>query len=106
MARAAGAGVILVNGELAAFLRRKNPAITVLLPEDEPDRSHVARELARCLANVAHRWQSRRSGLLIGEINDAPARDHFLARFLEEAGFVNGPLGFQVRRPLEAGADA
>ena len=62
--------------------------------------------LARCLANVAHRWQSRRSGLLIGEINDAPARDHCLARFLEDAGFVNGPLGFQVRRPIEAGADA
>jgi ATP-dependent Lhr-like helicase len=106
MARAAGASVILVNGELAAFFRRKNPAITVLLPENEPDRSHAARELARCLAQVAHRWQSRRSGLLMGEINDAPARDHFLARFLEEAGFINGPLGFQVRRPVETGADA
>jgi len=40
----------------------------------------------------------RRTGLLIGEINDAPAREHFLARFLEEAGFVNTTLGFQMRR--------
>jgi ATP-dependent Lhr-like helicase len=98
MARAAGASVILVNGELAGFLRRKNPAITVLLPEDEPDRSRIARELARCLAQVAHRWQGRRTGLLVGEINGAPAREHALAPFLEEAGFVVSPLGFQMRR--------
>ena len=98
MARAAGGSVILVNGELAAFLRRKNPAITVLLPADEPDRSRAGRELARALANVAHRWQGRRTGLLIGEINDAPAREHFLAALLEEAGFVSSPLGFQMRR--------
>jgi hypothetical protein len=26
------------------------------------------------------------------------AREHFLARFLEEAGFVNTALGFQMRR--------
>jgi ATP-dependent Lhr-like helicase len=106
MARAAGASVILVNGELTAFLRRKNPAITVLLPEDEPDRSQVARELARCLAQLAHRWQGRRSGLLIGEINDAPAREHPLAEFLEQSGFVNSPLGFQMRRHVEAVLDA
>jgi len=101
MARAAGASVVLVDGELAAFLRRKNPAIAVMLPEDEPDRGRVARELARCLAQVAHRWQGRRTGLLIGEINDAPAREHFLAPFLEESGFVNSPLGFQMRRHVE-----
>ncbi|HTX67506.1 MAG TPA: hypothetical protein VMD31_17180, partial [Opitutaceae bacterium] len=101
MARAAGASVVLVDGELAAFLRRKNPAIAVMLPEEEPDRSRVARELARCLAQVAHRWQGRRTGLLIGEINDASAREHFLAPFLEESGFVNSPLGFQMRRHVE-----
>jgi ATP-dependent Lhr-like helicase len=38
--------------------------------------------------------------LLIGEINDAPAREHFLARFLKEAGFVDTALGFQMRRVL------
>ena len=98
MSRTSGAGVILVNGRLAAFLRRRNPAIRVFLPEGEPERSQVARELAKKLAELAIRRQGRRSGLLIGEIEGAPAREHFLARFLEDAGFVNTVLGFQMRR--------
>ncbi len=98
MSRVSGAGVILVNGALTAFLRRSNPAIKVFLPEGEPERSQVARELAKKLAELAIRRQGRRTGLLIGEINDVPAREHFLERFLEEAGFVNTVLGFQMRR--------
>uniref|UniRef100_Q023K9 ATP dependent helicase, Lhr family n=1 Tax=Solibacter usitatus (strain Ellin6076) TaxID=234267 RepID=Q023K9_SOLUE len=102
MARASGASVVLVNGQLAAFLRRRNPSIRVMLPEEEPERSRVARELAKKLAEVAIRRQGRRSGLLIGEINDAPAQEHFLARFLEGAGFVSSAPGFQMRR-VDAG---
>jgi ATP-dependent Lhr-like helicase len=102
MARAAGASVVLVNGQLTAFLRRRNPSIRVILPENEPERTRTSRELARKLAEVAIRRQTRRSGLLIGEINDAAAREHFLARFLEEAGFVQSPLGLQMRHITEA----
>jgi ATP-dependent Lhr-like helicase len=101
MARAAGASVVLINGQLAAFLRRGNASIRVMLPENEPERTRFARELARKLAEAAIRRQTRRSGLLIGEINDAAAGEHFLARFLEEAGFVASPLGFQMRRQAE-----
>lgn len=97
MARISGSGVVLVNGTLAGFLRRRNPALRVFLPENEPERTLVSRELARKLAELAVRRQGRHSGLFIGEINDAPAREHFLARFLEEAGFVNTTLGFQMR---------
>jgi ATP-dependent Lhr-like helicase len=98
MSRSAGASVVMVNGALAAFLRRRNPAIRVLLPEDEPERSQFARALARKLAEVAVQRQSRKSGLLIGEINGRDAREHFLARFLEESGFLSTALGFQMRR--------
>ena len=98
MSRAAGASVILVNGRLAAFFRRKNPSIRVFLPEDEPDRSQVARHLAQKLAAVAIRFQGRRTGLLIATINDATASDHFLGRFLEESGFVPTSAGYQMRR--------
>jgi len=104
MARAAGASIVLINGQLTAFLRRRNPSIRVILPENEPDRTRFARELARTLAAVAIRRQTRRTGLLIGEINEAPARDHFLARFLEEAGFVQSPLGLQMRHIAEPAA--
>jgi ATP-dependent Lhr-like helicase len=98
MSRVSGASVVLVNGSLAAFLRRRNPSIRVFLPEDEPGRSNTARALAKKLAEVAIRRQAWRSGLLIGEINGSPPREHFLARFLEESGFVNTALGFQMRR--------
>jgi ATP-dependent Lhr-like helicase len=98
MARATGASVILVDGNLAAFLRRRNPSLRVFLPEDEPDRSQQARALARKLAEVAVQRQSRKQGLLIGDINGTPAREHFLARYLEEAGFVDTAMGLQMRR--------
>ena len=58
MARTAGAAVILINGQLAAFLRRRNPALRVFLPESEPERGQFARELAKRLAEIAIRRQA------------------------------------------------
>jgi len=98
MSRISGAGVILINGNLTAFLRRRSQEIQVFLPESEPSRSRFARELAKKLAEIAIRRQGRKTGLLIGTINGEPAREHFLARFLEESGFVNSAVGFQMRR--------
>jgi ATP-dependent Lhr-like helicase len=98
MSRTKGAGIILINGVLAAFLRRRNPAIQIFLPENEPERTQFARELAKKLAELAIRRQGRRSGLLISDINNEPARDHFLARFLEESGFTPSAFGYQMRR--------
>jgi ATP-dependent helicase Lhr and Lhr-like helicase len=108
LARAAGASVILVDGTLAAYLRRRNPSVAIFLPEQEPERSHYAQELAKKLAELALRRQTRRGGLLIGSINGAPAREHFMARYLEEFGFVNTSLGFQMRRvaPISLAAPA
>jgi ATP-dependent helicase Lhr and Lhr-like helicase len=102
MARAAGASVVLVNGTLAAFLRRRNPSIRVFLPEDEPERTQFTRELAKKLAEVAIARQNRRHGMMIGEIDEQPAREHFLARFLEDAGFVDSAAGFIMRRVITA----
>jgi ATP-dependent Lhr-like helicase len=104
MARVSGAAVILVNGRLAAFFRRRNPHVRVFLPEDEPDRSTFSRGLATGLAEVAIRRQSRRGGLLIETIDDTPARDHPLAVFLEQAGFHDTALGFHMRRVKPAPA--
>jgi ATP-dependent Lhr-like helicase len=89
--------VVLINGQLTAFVRRRNPLIQVFLPENEPEKSQYARALAKKLAEIAIRRQGRRQGLLIEKINDIVARDHFMARSLEEAGFISTALGFQMR---------
>ncbi len=98
MSRASGGNVILVQGRLSAFFRRRNPALQVFLPDDEPERSQVAREVAQKLAAVALRHRTARSGLLVSSIDDRPASDHFIARFLEVSGFVLTAAGFQMRR--------
>jgi ATP-dependent Lhr-like helicase len=102
LTRSVGASVILRNGDLAAYLRRNNPAIHVFLPADEPDRSTAARDLAAFLADFAQELlqnpKTRHSGgLLIDSIGAQPAHRHGLAPFLREAGFQPSPRGFHVR---------
>ncbi len=110
LARSVGASVILRNGDLVAYLRRNNPAIQVFLPADEPDRSAVARDLAQFLANFAQELLQipetrHHGGILIDAIGGQPARQHFLATFLREAGFHPSPRGFHVRYvPANPGA--
>ncbi len=98
LSRTVNTSVVLIDGKLTAYLRRSSDALTVFLPEAEPDQSTTARVLAKKLAEIAIARQKYKSGLLVGEINGTPARDHFLARFLQEAGFVSTALGYQMRR--------
>jgi ATP-dependent Lhr-like helicase len=99
-----GARVVLVDGALTAYLRRGNPDIQVLLPEDEPARSQSARALAEFLAGYVQRADNPegrgRNSMLITSVNGVPVADHPLARFLLDAGFQAAPLGFNVRRGL------
>jgi ATP-dependent helicase Lhr and Lhr-like helicase len=103
LTRSVGASVILRNGELIAYMRRNNPNLQVFLPADEPDRSNAARDLAVFLATsvqdtMREDESSRRSGLLIATINGRPIHEHWLARFLLDAGFQPAPMGFNLRR--------
>ena len=66
--RAAGALVILVDGHAAAYLRRGERELLLFLPEAEPSRSRIGREVARMLLHLAATREGRR-GMLIGEIN-------------------------------------
>jgi ATP-dependent Lhr-like helicase len=105
LTRSVGASVILRNGELVAFMRRNNPNLQVFLSVDEPDRSNSARDLAAFLAQSAQESmrqdESRhRGGLLISTINGQPVHEHFLSRFLMDAGFTPAPMGFNMRRIL------
>jgi ATP-dependent helicase Lhr and Lhr-like helicase len=105
LTRSVGATVVLRNGELVAYLRRNNPNIQVFLPAEEPERSQAARDLSQFLVHMAQEEMRRReadhrSGLLISRIGGTPVGTHFLARFLQDAGFQVAPLGFNVRRML------
>jgi ATP-dependent Lhr-like helicase len=98
--RSAGAGVILVNGELAAYVGRADRQFLSYLPEDEPGRSAVAREVAAALFRLATADRDR-GGMLIGEIGGTDTGAHPLAPFLLEAGFVSRATGFQASPPRE-----
>jgi ATP-dependent Lhr-like helicase len=96
MSRSVGAHVILVNGLMACYVSRGEKQLLLFLPEDEPMRSSVAREVARQLASLVH--DGTRRALLIAEINDEPASRSPLAPFLVEQGFGATGLGYQLRQ--------
>ena len=95
--RTVGAQVILVNGTLAAYIPRGGRQLTVYVPEDEPQRSAIARPLATRLVSIA-RGEEVRGGLLIEEINGVPAAEHSIASFLVDAGFYPSAMGLMTRR--------
>ena len=103
LTRSVGARVILCNGALVAYLRRGNPNAQVFLPEEEPQRSQVAKSVAEFFVE---RVQERsddgdvRAGLLIATVNGVPVAEHIMAKFLLEAGFAAAPMGFNVRKRL------
>lgn len=96
MSRSVGANVILVNGLMACYISRGEKQLVLFLPDDEPLRSVVAREVARQLGSLVR--DGTRRALLIAEINDEPASRSPLAPFLVEEGFAATGLGYQLRQ--------
>jgi ATP-dependent Lhr-like helicase len=104
LTRSVGARVVLVDGALAAYFRRGNPNVQILMPEEEPQRSQMARALAEFLVQHVQRGDNPegrgRTSMLITHVNGIPVAEHLIARFLLDAGFQAAPLGFNVRRNL------
>jgi ATP-dependent helicase Lhr and Lhr-like helicase len=96
LSRSVGAQVILVNGVMACYISRGEKQLRVFLPENEPSRSMVAREVARSLASIVQ--TGRRRAMLIAEIDDTPVARHPLAPFLIEEGFASTAMGYQMRQ--------
>jgi hypothetical protein len=94
--RVAGALVVLVDGRAAAYLRRGERELLLFLPDAEPLRSRVGREVARLLLHLAATREGRR-GMLIAEINGASATAHPAARLFVEEGFAATAMGIQAR---------
>jgi ATP-dependent Lhr-like helicase len=87
--RSAGASVILVNGALACYVSRGEKELRVFLPDDEPSRSMVAKEIAKTLGSLVD--SGLRRALLFTEVDDA------ILPFLMEAGFKRVSKGYQKR---------
>jgi ATP-dependent Lhr-like helicase len=106
LTRSVGARVVLVDGVLTAYMRRGNPNIQLLLPEEDPQRSQYARLLAEFFVTHVQRQRDEpgqeRGGMLITAIDGIPVAEHPFARFLLDAGFQPAPMGFNVRRHLPA----
>jgi ATP-dependent helicase Lhr and Lhr-like helicase len=102
LTRSVGSKVVLCDGCLVMYWRRGNPNVQVFLPEDEPERSQVAKALAEFLvARVrAEREESvhLRRGLLIATVNGIRVGESAMAQPLLEVGFAVGAMGFYVRR--------
>ncbi|HEX7484989.1 MAG TPA: hypothetical protein VF332_02475, partial [Vicinamibacterales bacterium] len=96
--RSVGAGVILVDGSLAAYVGKADRQFLTYLPEDEPARGRVASEVARTLFSLATSGGDR-GGMLISELDDLDAAKHPLAPYLVDAGFVRRATGFQAAPP-------
>ena len=94
--RSAGALVVLVDGHAAAYLRRGERELLLFLPETEPLRSRIGRQVARMLLHLAATREGRR-GMLIAEINGAAATGHPAARLFIEEGFAATAMGIQAR---------
>jgi ATP-dependent Lhr-like helicase len=96
--RTVGARVVVVNGWLGAFVGRGGRPILAFLPEHEPERSTVGHAVAKSLGRFAREGEGRVGGLLVSEVNGAPAGNSPLAPFLLDAGFVRTAMGFQIHR--------
>ncbi|MDQ6799666.1 MAG: DEAD/DEAH box helicase [Acidobacteriota bacterium] len=102
LTRSVGASVIIVNGGLACYVTRGEKELKVFLPEDEPSRSIVAREVAKALASLVETGVRR--ALLFTEVNDEPVARSAIAPFLAEAGFKPTSMGYQRRAVIAKNA--
>ncbi len=97
--RAAGAQVILFEGELLAYLGRTEQTVWTYLPDHEPERSERGRRLAAALAELAER--GRRGAVLFTQIDGGDPQASALAPFLSEVGFSSSSRGM-MKRPAHA----
>ena len=95
--RSVGARTILVDGAAAGYLRRGERELLLFMPEAEPTRSKVVRQVARALMSFAATGPEGRRGMLLAEINGVPATTHIAARLFMDEGFASTAMGLQAR---------
>jgi ATP-dependent helicase Lhr and Lhr-like helicase len=97
--RTVGALVVLVDGYPAAYVRRGERDLLLLVTDAEPQRSSDTRAVAHALMALARSREEGRRGMLIAEINGAPAATHPMAHLFVAGGFTATAMGLQARVP-------
>jgi ATP-dependent helicase Lhr and Lhr-like helicase len=93
--RAAGAQVILINGELTAFLSRAEKSLLTFLPKEESLAAKYHAGIAKVLADLIR--LGKRRALYLTEIDGEPPEKSALAQALLREGFVAYPGGWQFK---------
>ena len=104
--RTAGSLVVLVDGNAAAYLRRGERELLLLMPSAEPTRSRATQAVASALVRMSAAREEGRRGLLLADIDGRPATTHPAARFFIDAGFIPTAMGLQLRPARGQGGDA
>jgi ATP-dependent Lhr-like helicase len=91
--RSAGAQVIMVDGNLAAYLGKGERNLLTFPDETQLDRQ--ASGIARALANEVE--SGKRRAILISFVDGKPPSETFLALALQKEGFVHFTHGWQKR---------
>jgi hypothetical protein len=85
--------VILVDGFVAAYLRRNEHELLLFSPDEEPRRSQMTQEVSQILQQLGLAL----GGLLIETIDGRPAVDHSASHAFVESGFARTAMGLQLR---------
>ena len=93
--RAAGAHVILLDGQLIGYVGRTEKNLVTFLPSQEPERGHAAQALAGALAAVVD--DERRRSLLVARIDGDDPGQSPLGPKLLAAGFTATIKGYFKR---------
>jgi ATP-dependent Lhr-like helicase len=95
LVRVPGAKVLLRDGALVAYVGRTERTVSTFLPETEPARGQVGRDVATTLAQLVD--GARRRALLIASIDGKHPGASALGAFLLDAGFIPGTQGYLRR---------
>jgi len=90
--RAAGAYVVVVDGEAALYLERGGSTLQVLAPGDDPE---VARTALRALATLVADGRFRE--LVVTKVDGLPVAESPFRATLLDTGFVPGYRGLTLR---------
>jgi ATP-dependent Lhr-like helicase len=97
--RAAGAQVVLHQGDLIAWLGRGEHDLHTFLPAEEPARTRAARALAQALAGLVDSGQRR--ALLIERVDGEDVASSPMSAHFKSAGFTAGARGYLKRAAIE-----